>query len=100
MAGPGPPAVARGKAAEGDQAVEVLAEDRGETVDDSVAAAAVVDVVAGYDEEEALAVGVGTAQRVDTADHVADLPLYGCKRHRRIVVIRVQTLQHPSADVD
>ena len=70
------------------------------SIDDSGAAAAVVNIVAGHDEEEALAVGVGTAERIDAADHVADLPLDRGERHRRIVVIRVQFLQHPTADVD
>ena len=59
---PRPPAVVRGHAADGDQAVECCAERGGEAVDDAGAAAAVVDVVAGHDEEEALAVRVGAAR--------------------------------------
>src|SRR5205085_9973983 len=72
-AGAGPPAVVRRHPADGNDAVDGASEDRGEAVDEPVAAAAVVDVVAGHDEEKLLAARVGVALRVDAADHLADL---------------------------
>src|SRR5438132_12315005 len=80
-----PPTIVLGHPANGDQPLDFFAEGCRKTVDNTGATAAVVDVVAGHDEEEALSVWIGTALRVDAADHLADLPLdRGVGDRRRI----------------